>query len=366
MPPPPRVRDRGGSTKRFGIVLAVDDLWLDIREGEFFSLLGPSGCGKTTTLRMLAGFEEPDARHDPPPRARRHAASAEQARHEPRLPALRALPAHDGLRERRATACGCARSASRELSRRVPTRCASSALEELAGRGARQLSGGQQQRVALARAIVNRPAVLLLDEPLSALDVKLRKQMQLELKRIQHQLGTTFVYVTHDQEEALLLSDRIGVMDRGRLHQVATPARALRAARHGFVADFVGSLNVFDGRLLAVSSGVATVRDRRQGRSHHGVAGTSPGTMAKAGRPDSDRPDPRRHPARACRLARLDAASRAPGRAIDPTWSRLEGEVDEVVYLGSITQVIVAVGPDRIVCQRTSDGTLDASCPGAR
>jgi spermidine/putrescine transport system ATP-binding protein len=211
--------------------------------------------------------------------------------------------------------------------------------------------------------------VLLLDEPLSALDVKLRKQMQLELKAIQHQLGTTFVYVTHDQEEALLLSDRIGVMDRGRLHQVASPRELYERPGTGFVADFVGSLNVLEGRLLAVSGSVATVGlddgDRITALTGASPAEASPaaggtgsvtaiGTAVRVGiRPERVHlgsigdPDPN-------------------GSLLGPTWSRLAGNVEEVVYLGSVTQVIVAIGQDRIVCQRTSDGSLDRFVPGAQ
>jgi spermidine/putrescine transport system ATP-binding protein len=354
-----------GVTKRFGDVIAVDDLWLDIREGEFFSLLGPSGCGKTTTLRMLAGFEEPDAgtirlrgedvTRTPPDKRDTNLVF----QHYELFPHMTVFEnVSYGLRLRKVR--------EPELSSRVMDALRIVRAEDLARRGARQLSGGQQQRVALARAIVNRPAVLLLDEPLSALDVKLRKQMQLELKAIQHQLGTTFVYVTHDQEEALLLSDRIGVMDRGRLHQVAGPRQLYERPGTGFVADFVGSLNTLDGRLLAVSGGVATVaRDAGDDRimalaeapTTDDVAGPmiAIGSVTRVGiRPE------RIH------LRRSDDRTGADDARLDPTWSRLEGEVDEVVYLGSVTQVTVAVGRDRITCQRTSDGSLDGFVVGAR
>ena len=243
-----------GVTRRFGSVTAVDDLWLDIREGEFFSLLGPSGCGKTTTLRMLAGFETPDEGTislrgrdvtDTPPNRRDTNLVFQHYELFPHMTVFQNVAY--GLRLRKVR--------EPELTSRVREALRIVRAEELADRGARQLSGGQQQRVALARAIVNQPAVLLLDEPLSALDVKLRKQMQLELKAIQHQLGTTFVYVTHDQEEALLLSDRIGIMSGGRLLQVATPRELYDHPADGFVADFVGSLNVFDGRVAEIRGG---------------------------------------------------------------------------------------------------------------
>jgi ABC-type Fe3+/spermidine/putrescine transport system ATPase subunit len=216
-----------GLTKHFGEVVAVDALDLEIYEGEFFSLLGPSGCGKTTTLRMMAGFEEPDAGTillrgsdvtDTPPNKRNVNLVFQHYE----------LFPHMSVAENVAYGLKLRKVKEPELSQRVDEALAIVRVQELAGRGAKELSGGQQQRVALARAIVNRPAVLLLDEPLSALDVKLRKQMQLELKSIQHELGTTFVYVTHDQEEALLMSDRIGVMEGGLYGDPPTNNSALR------------------------------------------------------------------------------------------------------------------------------------------
>ena len=218
-------------TKHFHEVVAVDDLSLDIERGEFFSMLGPSGCGKTTTLRMIAGFEEATAAHDLPRRRGRHRPAALQARRQHRLPELRPLPAPDvyenvafGLRRKQHV--GRPRSSARSASMLD--------LVELPGyerRKPSQLSGGQQQRVALARALINHPRVLLLDEPLGALDLKLRKQMQLELKRIQTEVGITFVYVTHDQEEAMTMSDRIAVMRAGKDRAAGVAGGALRAAR---------------------------------------------------------------------------------------------------------------------------------------
>ena len=222
-----------GVSKRFGKAAAVDDVSLAIGEGEFFSMLGPSGCGKTTTLRMIAGFEVPDEGRIVLAGRGRDAVLAPNKRPvEHGVPAVRALPAHVDLRQRRLRAEGEARAADRAPRPRRSRCCASSSSRASRAGGPRQLSGGQQQRVALARALVNRPAALLLDEPLGALDVKLRKQMQLELKRIQHELGTTFVYVTHDQEEALAMSDRIAVMNGGRGRADRQPARDLRASAH--------------------------------------------------------------------------------------------------------------------------------------
>jgi spermidine/putrescine transport system ATP-binding protein len=235
-------------TKRFGAAAAVDDVSLEIGEGEFFSLLGPSGCGKTTTLRMVAGFERPDA-----------GSIVLQGNDVTRVPANRrplnmvfqqyALFPHMSVYDNVAFGLKVKRVPRAEHRERVHEMLRVVSLEGLDKRRARQLSGGQQQRVALARALVNRPAALLLDEPLGALDVKLRKHMQLELKRIQHDLGTTFVYVTHDQEEALAMSDRIAVMNGGRVEQTGSPREIYEHPQTAFVADFIGSLNAFDLRI---------------------------------------------------------------------------------------------------------------------
>src|SRR5438132_5289045 len=237
-----------GVTKRFGSVGAVDDVSLEIDDGEFFSLLGPSGCGKTTTLRMVAGFELPDAGR-----------IVLQGNDVTTVPANRrlvnmvfqqyALFPHMSVYDNVAFGLKVKRVPRDQHRERVHEMLRVVSLEGLDKRRARQLSGGQQQRVALARALVNRPAALLLDEPLGALDVKLRKHMQLELKSIQHNLGTTFVYVTHDQEEALAMSDRIAVMNGGRVEQTGSPREIYEHPRTAFVADFIGSLNAFDLRI---------------------------------------------------------------------------------------------------------------------
>ncbi len=232
--------------KRFGAVVAVDRLTLEIRRGEFFSMLGPSGCGKTTTLRMIGGFEMPSegvVRLDGQdvtdlPAYKRNVNTVFQS-----YGLFPHLSVYDnvafGLRRKKVPA--------KEVERRVVE-----ALElvSLAGYGKRrrsQLSGGQQQRVALARALVNRPQVLLLDEPLGALDLKLRKQMQLELKRIQKDVGITFVFVTHDQEEAMTISDRIAVMNNGRIEQLGRPEDVYERPTTVFVAEFLGASNLLDG-----------------------------------------------------------------------------------------------------------------------
>src|SRR3954464_12057852 len=211
-----------GVSKRFGKHEAVRDVSLSIREGEFFSLLGPSGCGKTTTLRMIAGFEVPDT-------GRIYLQGEDvTSLFSNRRPVNMvfqqyALFPHMSIYDNVAFGLKAKRVPREEHAERIAELLRVVSLEGYESRRPKQLSGAQQQRVALARALVNRPAALLLDEPLGALDVKLRKQMQLELKRIQHELGTTFVYVTHDQEEALAMSNRIAVMDAGRVEQLGTP-----------------------------------------------------------------------------------------------------------------------------------------------
>src|SRR5437667_2778337 len=248
-----------GVSKRFGTHAAVDDVSLEIGEGEFFSLLGPSGCGKTTTLRMVAAFELPDTgrivmqgRDVTEVRANRRPVNMVFQQY--------ALFPHMSVYDNVAFGLRVKHVPRAEHRGRVHEMLRVVSLEGFDRRRARQLSGGQQQRVALARALVNRPAALLLDEPLGALDVKLRKQMQLELKRIQTELGTTFVYVTHDQEEALAMSDRIAVMNGGRVEQVGSPREIYEHPSTAFVADFIGSLNAIELRVEELVGGYAVLR----------------------------------------------------------------------------------------------------------
>ncbi len=246
-------------SKRFGDVRAVDDVSLEIRSGEFFSLLGPSGCGKTTTLRMIGGFELPtsgviELRGVDMTRASPDKRPVNMVFQNYAL--FPHLNVHDNV------AFGLRRHKVKEAE--VKVRVAEALdLVHLGGYGRRktnELSGGQQQRVALARALVNRPQVLLLDEPLGALDLKLRKSLQLELKRIQVEVGITFVYVTHDQEEALTMSDRIAVMNRGKVEQIGLPEGLYERPATRFVADFMGTTNLLKGSVEAVDGTVATVR----------------------------------------------------------------------------------------------------------
>src|SRR5437899_1668748 len=248
-----------GVSKRFGTHAAVDDVSLEIGESEFFSLLGPSGCGKTTTLRMVAGFELPDTGR-----------IVLKGNDVTNVPANRrpvnmvfqhyALFPHMSIYDNVTFGLKVKHVPRQEHRERVQDILRVVSLEGLERRRTRQLSGGQQQRVALARALVNRPAALLLDEPLGALDVKLRKQMQLELKRIQAELGTTFVYVTHDQEEALAMSNRIAVMNGGRVEQIGTPRDIYQHPQTAFVADFIGSLNALELRVDELVGGYAVMR----------------------------------------------------------------------------------------------------------
>src|SRR5919106_4944760 len=233
-------------TKRFGNVLAVDGISVDIDRGEFFSLLGPSGCGKTTTLRMIGGFEQPDdgriklggtdAAALPP--HHRYVNTVFQSY---------ALFPHLGVFDNVAYGLRRKRVPKDEIGGRVSRILRLVDLPGFEGRRVSQLSGGQQQRVALARALVNEPRVLLLDEPLGALDLKLRKQLQVELKAIQRDVGITFAYVTHDQEEAMTMSDRIAVMREGRIEQVGPPEEVYERPATEFVASFLGASNLLDG-----------------------------------------------------------------------------------------------------------------------
>jgi spermidine/putrescine transport system ATP-binding protein len=324
-----------GVSKRFGAVEAVRGLSLEIRDGEFFSLLGPSGCGKTTLMRMLAGFETPDEG--------RIVIRGEDVTNRPpnRRPTNMVFQSYElfphlsvadnvayGLKLRKVPAA--------ERGRRVGEMLELVGVAGLERRRANELSGGQQQRVALARALVNRPAVLLLDEPLSALDVKLRKRMQLELKAIQAELRTTFVFVTHDQEEALVLSDRIGIMSAGELLQVATPRELYERPADPFVADFVGTLSELRVTVAEVEGDLAIATPALGQRVALVAPGAAAGDTLRIGvRPERVRIGP---------------------RGVTDGESRVDGTVVSVIFLGSVVQHVVDV-PElgRIVCQGLSE-----------
>jgi len=240
-------------TRRFGATLAVDDISLDVPAGEFVTLLGPSGCGKTTTLRMIAGFEQPDAGEITvcgvamgarPPHQRPTAMVFQNYALFPHMSVAENIAF--GLRERRV--------GREEQRRRVGEMLALVELEGYGDRRPRELSGGQQQRVALARALVVEPAVLLLDEPLGALDLRLRRAMQRQLAEIQHRIGITFIYVTHDQEEALTMADRIVIMHAGRIVEAGSAMEVYDRPRTRFAAEFMGAENLIEARVEAADS----------------------------------------------------------------------------------------------------------------
>lgn len=270
-------------TKRFGDFVAVDNISVEIRDGEFFSLLGPSGCGKTTCLRMIAGFELPSEGQikihgklmgDTPPHKRPVNTVFQNY----------ALFPHMTVYENVAFGLEMKKVRRSEIRSRVLEALEMVRLPQLADRKPRQLSGGQQQRIALARALVNRPEVLLLDEPLSALDLKLRKAMQFELKELQRQVGITFIFVTHDQEEAITMSDRIAVMNEGLVQQVGDPLEIYERPTNRFVADFIGETNFLDGEVAELEPGktVVSLGDNVQvlARATAGITVGQPVTVA--------------------------------------------------------------------------------------
>jgi spermidine/putrescine transport system ATP-binding protein len=313
-------------SKFFGEVLAVNGISLDVREGEFLTLLGPSGCGKTTTLRMIGGFELPsagdifiggEAMGDRPP-YRRPVNTVFQNY---------ALFPHMTVGQNVAYGLEMSGVAKAERQQRVAEALQMVRLPHVEGRKPAELSGGQQQRVALARALVNRPAVLLLDEPLGALDLKLRKAMQLELKQLNREVGATFVYVTHDQEEALTMSDRIAVMNDGRILQLGTPEEIYERPRSRFVADFIGQTNFLEVEVVSTEGELVTVdlagSGRLRARRPEGAPAT--GQMTLAVRPE--------------KISLRDElpAGEASG------WDRLQGRLAEIVYVGTFTHYLIAL-----------------------
>ena len=321
--------------KKFGGVRAVDRLSLDIRAGEFFALLGPSGCGKTTLLRILAGFETPDE-------GRILLDGKDIAQVLPHQRPINmmfqnyALFPHLTVRDNIAFGLKRAGMPRSAIDTRVAEMIALVKLEGLAQRKPDQLSGGQKQRVALARSLARRPKVLLLDEPLAALDKKLREGTQAELMELQRRLGMTFIIVTHDQEEAMTVASRIGVMDAGRLEQVATPRELYEAPASRWIAEFVGDVNLFEGQIEAREAGRLVVSTR--------VAGT---IMVAEPR----QPITKTAVAVAIRPEKVKLSRRAPvsdegnARSIN----RLEGIVTGVSYLGGITTYKVKLDSGAVV-----------------
>ena len=312
-------------TKRFDELVAVDDLSLDLGRGEFFTLLGPSGCGKTTTLRMIAGFERPtegeiriegeDVAQLPPHKRPTNTVFQSYAL----FPHL-SVEANVGFGLKRK------KVPKDEIAERVRAELERVGLASHAKRKPSQLSGGMQQRVALARALVNLPKVLLLDEPLGALDLKLRKNLQVELRRIQREVGITFVYVTHDQEEALTMSDRIAVMNRGRVEQVGDPEEVYERPETTFVAGFIGVSNL----IPAAVTGPGELKLENGPAVRIAANGLATGERCYAVvRPEK---------------LRIDAL--AEGRAGPNGLPRVKGIVESSVYLGTATQIVVDLGGD--------------------
>jgi putative spermidine/putrescine transport system ATP-binding protein len=311
-----------GLRKTFGSVVALDHLDLEIADGEFFSLLGPSGSGKTTCLRLIAGFERPtsgvielhgvDVSGRPPFERDVNTVFQDYA-----------LFPHMTVEQNIAYGLKVKKVAGSETRRRVSDALAMVRLEGLGARKPGQLSGGQRQRVALARALVNRPRVLLLDEPLGALDLQLRHEMQIELKQIQREVGITFVYVTHDQEEALTMSDRLAVFSHGRIDQIGVPSEVYEQPDTTFVAGFLGTSNVVTGPLAQRLTG-----------------SSAPHTL----RPERIRllPD---------------------GELPAPAHRTLDGVVRDVVFLGSLTRYRIEIvgGGDLVVVSQNTDGAPDPS-----
>jgi putrescine transport system ATP-binding protein len=317
-------------TKRFGDFVAVRDLTLDIYEKEFFSLLGPSGCGKTTLMRMLAGFEEPtqgrillqgkDISGVPPYRRPTNMMFQSYALF-PHMTVQKNIAfglEQDGLPKA-------------EIDGRVEEMLRLVKLTEFAKRKPSQLSGGQRQRVALARSLAKRPKVLLLDEPLGALDRKLREETQFELMDIQHTLGLTFLIVTHDQEEAMTVSDRIAVMDKGIIVQVATPAEIYEAPNSRYVADFIGDINIFDATVTGNEGGLVKLDS-----SGLAVTVEQPDCPAIAGNAV----------AFAIRPEKVRISSDAPA---DPGFNSARGEVLDIGYLGDFSLFLVKMPDGRIM-----------------
>ncbi|AGZ39620.1 ABC transporter ATP-binding protein [Actinoplanes friuliensis] len=330
-------------------VQAVRRLDLTIGSGEFFSLLGPSGCGKTTTMRMIAGFEEPtggtvfldgqDVTRVSPNKRDVNMVFQSYALF-PHLNAYQNVCF--GLERKKV--------AKKEIQRRVGEIMEIVSLNGMEKRAPREMSGGQQQRVALARALVNRPRALLLDEPLGALDLKLRQQMQVELKRIQREVGITFVYVTHDQGEALTMSDRIAVMESGRIDQLGSPREIYEKPATRFVAGFIGTSNLLDGSIDSITEGVATLSYGEGERVLVPVVGAmkTGDTVEVSIRPE-----------------KIDLSQDAPAGTGD---SVLTGVVTDVVYHGTSTNYTVktSAGPDFVVFDQNAFSAEDLAGPGDR
>ncbi len=324
-----------GVAKTFGGFRAVDGVSLDIAAGEFFALLGPSGCGKTTLLRMLAGFETPDEGHI----LLNGRDIAQVLPHERPVNMMfqnYALFPHLSVRDNIAFGLKRAGMARKDIDMRVAEMVALVKLEGLEKRKPDQLSGGQRQRVALARSLARRPQVLLLDEPLAALDKKLRESTQAELMELQRRLGMTFIIVTHDQEEAMTVASRIGVMDAGRLEQVASPRELYEAPASRRIAEFIGEVNLFDGEVESHELNRLTIATRDAGTI---VAAEPRNPVKKTSVSVAIRPE----------KVKLSRRGPAADTSASQSLNRLEGVVSEVSYLGGLTSYKVKLDSGAVV-----------------
>lgn len=349
-----------GVTKQFGEHTALDSLNLTVEPGEFLSLLGPSGCGKTTLLRIIAGFEDPT-----------QGEVLLSGRNLIGVPAYRrpvntvfqsyALFPHMSVADNVAFGLQRKRVPKKEIRERVMQSLKLVQMDGFVERKPGQLSGGQQQRVALARALVNRPKVLLLDEPMSALDRKLREEMQIELKRLHADLGTTFVFVTHDQEEALAMSDRIVVLNGGRVQQVGDAEEVYLQPANRFVAGFIGKQNFVDAEVVAIEGDTAVLRSSRSkitARADQLPATASKGDSVEVAiRPES------------MRLNALGSAEENAGQnrtATNDLLDAVEGEVVGVSFLGDVVQYIVRLFDGHEVIVRESTLATEVTAVGTK
>jgi spermidine/putrescine transport system ATP-binding protein len=325
--------------RRFGGVTALDGVSLSVERGEFFCLLGPSGCGKTTLLRIVAGLEKPDQGRV---RLAGRDVTSTPPQHRPVNMVFQsyALFPHLSVWDNVAFGPRMRRLPENRIAEKVADVLARVRIEDLAHRRPHQLSGGQQQRVALARALVNEPEVLLLDEPLGALDLQLRRQLQAELRQVQRRLGLTFIHVTHDQEEALALSDRIAVMNRGRIEQVGPPREVYERPRTRFVAEFLGNCNLLEAGIVAVGGDqlrIQTASGFLCMPRPHGASEAAPGrTVTLAVRPER------------IQLFRPD---RAPAHTNG--WL---GQVEETIFRGSTTEYRIRCGPQQLRALQAPNG----------
>lgn len=329
--------------KTFSDHTAVDNINLDANQGEFLTLLGPSGCGKTTTLRMIAGFEEPTSGNI--------VLSGENVSHKSSYERdvntvfqSYALFPHMNIFNNIAFGLKIKKLSKEDIKRKVKEALRLVRLEGYENRMPNEISGGQKQRVAIARAIVNNPKVLLLDEPLGALDLKLRKEMQIELKQLQQKLGITFIYVTHDQEEALILSDRIAVMNKGKIEQIGTPNEIYERPKTKFVASFIGETNLFDAtvsdispneiKLILETNDEIIIKDSSL-KTEFLTKGSK---ISIAIRPEK------------MRLSYLPIYEK----------NRLSGKIKDRIYVGSINKTIVTLSNEReVIINETIDTSLD-------